>query len=178
MKLAGGLPDLPVVEPERKINMPIPAHISKFLNSQHIPYQSYTHSRAFTAQGIAQAQHLSGKKLAKVVMIVADNKNLIMAVVPASHRVDLERLGQVLNTNSIRLATEEEFKDVFPECELGAMPPLGNIYHLDVWIDEKLKSCPTISFNAGTHAEIIQMSFADFDRLVQPKAAFFGVLLH
>jgi Ala-tRNA(Pro) deacylase len=158
--------------------MPIPAHISKFLDSQHVPYQSYTHSRAYTAQGIAQAQHVSGKRLAKVVMIVADNKNLIMAVVPASHRVDLDRLGQVLNTNSIRLATEEEFKDLFPECELGAMPPLGNIYHLDVWIDEKLKSCPTISFNAGTHAEIIQMSLADFDRLVQPKAASFGVLLH
>jgi Ala-tRNA(Pro) deacylase len=157
--------------------MPIPAHISKFLDSQHVPYQYYTHSRAYTAQGTAQAQHLSGKKLAKVVMVVADQK-LTMAVVPASHRIDLERLGKVLNARSIRLATEEEFKDIFPECELGAMPPLGNIYHLDVWIDEKLKLYPIISFNAGTHAEIIQMLFTDFDRLVQPKAARFGVLLH
>jgi Ala-tRNA(Pro) deacylase len=158
--------------------MPIPAHISKYLDSQHVQYQSHTHSRAYTAQGIAQAQHLSGKKLAKVVMAIANNKQMIMAVVPASHRVDLERLGQALDAHTIRLATEEEFKDVFPECELGAMPPLGNIYHLDVWIDEKLKLCPTISFNAGTHAEIIQMSFADFNRLVQPKAASFGWLLH
>lgn len=158
--------------------MPIPAHISKFLDSQHIPYQSYAHSRSYTAQGTAQAQHLSGKRLAKVVMVVEDNTKLIMAVVPASHRVDLERLGRILNTRSLRLATEEEFKDVFPECELGAMPPLGNIYHLDVWIDEKLKLYPTISFNAGTHAEIIQMFLADFDRFVQPKAASFGVLLH
>jgi len=157
--------------------MPIPAHISKFLDSRHIQYQSFTHSRAYTAQGIAQAQHISGKKLAKVVMVIADDKPL-MAVVPASHRVDLEKLGEVLKTDRIRLATEEEFKDLFPECELGAMPPLGNIYHLDVWIDEKLKSSPAISFNAGTHSEIIQMSFADFERLVQPRTASFGVLLH
>lgn len=158
--------------------MPIPAHISKFLESQHVPYQACTHSRAYTAQGIAQAQHISGKKVAKVVMVMTDHNKLIMAVVPASHRVDLDRLGQALNSNWIRLATEEEFRDVFPECELGAMPPLGNIYHLDVWVDEKLGSCPTISFNAGTHAETIQMSYADFERLVQPKVSSFGVLLH
>jgi len=157
--------------------MPIPAHISNFLESQHVPYQSYTHSRAYTAQGIAQAQHLSGKKLAKVVVVISEDK-MVMAVVPASHRVDMERLGQALNTENIRLATEEEFRDTFPECELGAMPPLGNIYHLDVWIDDRLKSYPIISFNAGTHSEIIQMSFADFDRLVQPKTASFGMLLH
>jgi Ala-tRNA(Pro) deacylase len=158
--------------------MSIPAHISNYLDSQHIPYQSYMHSRAYTAQGIAQAQHLSGKKLAKVVMIVVGGKKLIMTVVPASHRVDLDRLGGVLKTGSIRLATEEEFSDIFPDCELGAMPPLGNIYHLGVWVDEKLKMFPTISFNAGTHAEIIQMFFADFERLVKPKIAAFGALLH
>jgi len=158
--------------------MPIPAQISKFLDSQKVPYHSYTHSRAYTAQGIAQAQHLSGKRLAKVVMVIADSNKLIMAVVPASHRVDLEQLRRALNTTWIRLATEEEFKDVFPDCELGAMPPLGNIYHLDVWMDESLQSHPTICFNAGTHAEIIEMSIADFDRLVQPRTASFGVLLH
>ncbi len=158
--------------------MPIPAHISKFLQSQGIAYQSYTHSRAYTAQGIAQAQHLSGKRLAKVVMVVAGANKLVMAVVPANCRVDLDKLGPLLNTGGIRLATEEEFKDAFPECELGAMPPLGNIYHIDVWIDEGLRAYPVISFNAGTHAETIQMSRADFERLVQPKAASFAVLLH
>jgi len=121
---------------------------------------------------------MSGKRLAKVVMVVADNNKLIMAVVPASHRVDLDQLGQCLNSQWIRLATEEEFKDIFPECEVGAMPPLGNIYNLDVWIDETLKSNPNISFNAGTHAETIEMSFADFERLVQPKTGSFGALLH
>jgi Ala-tRNA(Pro) deacylase len=158
--------------------MPVPGHISKFLDSQHVSYQSHKHSPAYTAQGTAQAQHLSGKRLAKVVMVVADNNKLIMAVVPASHRVDLDQLGHCLNSQWIRLATEEEFKDIFPECEVGAMPPLGNIYHLDVWIDETLKSNPNISFNAGTHAETIEMSFADFERLVQPKTGSFGALLH
>jgi Ala-tRNA(Pro) deacylase len=159
-------------------NMPIPAHICKFLDSQGIAYQAYTHSRAYTAQGIAQAQHLSGKKLAKVVIVIAEDRRLVMAVVSASCRVDLDKLGKLLNTNWIRLATEEEFKGAFPECELGAMPPLGNIYHVDVWMDDSLRAYPTISFNAGTHAETIQMSLADFERVVQPKVASFGVLLH
>jgi Ala-tRNA(Pro) deacylase len=158
--------------------MAIPAYICKFLDSQGVAYQLCTHSRAYTAQGIAQAQHLSGKRLAKVVMVVANDNKLVMAVVPASCRVDLDKLGRLLDTSWIRLATEEEFKDVFPECELGAMPPLGNIYNLDVWIDELLTGYPTIAFNAGTHAETIQMSLSDFERLVQPKAASFSVILH
>ena len=157
--------------------MPIPAHISRFLEAQHVEYQAYRHSPAYTAQGLAQVQHVSGRKVAKVVMVKADN-DLLMAVVPASYRVDLEKLGAILNSERTRLATEEEFKDAFPDCELGAMPPLGNIYHIDVWIDEKLKTQPFISFNAGTHADAIQMAFADFEKLVQPKTASFGVLLH
>jgi Ala-tRNA(Pro) deacylase len=158
--------------------MPIPASICKFLDSQGITYESSTHSRSYTAQGTAQAQHVSGKRLAKVVIVIADNSKLIMAVVPANCRVDLDKLGKLLDTHLIRLATEEEFKDAFPECEVGAMPPLGNIYHLDVWMDESMRGQPTISFNAGTHAETIQMSLADFERLVQPRVASFGVLLH
>lgn len=158
--------------------MPIPTRISEYLDLHHISYLSCRHPPAYTAQGIAQAQHISGKRLAKVVMVVSDNKKMIMTVVPANHRVDLNKLGEILNTSWIRLATEEEFKGYFPECELGAMPPLGNIYNLDVWVDEKLGSSPNISFNAGTHAETIQMLFTDFDRLVQPRKGSFAVLLH
>lgn len=158
--------------------MPIPSRISDYLDSHHISYQSYRHPPAYTAQGIAQAQHISGKQLAKVVMVVSDNNKMIMTVVSASHRVDLNKLGRLLKTRWIRLATEEEFADYFPECELGAMPPLGNIYHLDVWVDEKLASTPKISFNAGTHAETIQMAFSDFERLVRPNKGSFSALLH
>ena len=129
--------------------MPIPRHISEFLDSQHIWYQHCTHSLAYTAQGIAHAQHVSGKQLAKVVMVVADG-TLIMAVVAGNYRVDLQHLGELLAARSIRLAAEEEFKDLFPDCELGAMPPLGNLYKLDVWVDAALKTHPNILFNAGT----------------------------
>ncbi len=158
--------------------MPIPSRISDYLDSHHISYQSFRHPPAYTAQGIAQAQHISGKKLAKVVMVVSDDKKMIMTVVPANHRVDLSKLGRLLKTRWIRLAAEEEFADYFPECELGAMPPLGNIYHLDVWMDEKLGSLPKISFNAGTHAETIQMPSSDFERLVKPNKGSFAALLH
>lgn len=158
--------------------MSIPTRISEYLDSHHVFYQSFRHPPAYTAQGIAQAQHISGKKMAKVVMVVSDDKKMIMAVVPASHRIDLEKLGRLLKIRSLRLATEKEFADYFPECELGAMPPLGNLYHLDVWVDEKLGSLSKISFNAGTHAETIQMSFSDFERLVRPRTGSFAALLH
>jgi Ala-tRNA(Pro) deacylase len=158
--------------------MPIPAHICRFLNSHGVTYRSCPHSRAYTAQRTAQAQHLSGKRLAKVVMVLANGNKLIMAVVPANCRVDLDRLGKLLDAKRIRLASEKEFKEAFRECEVGAMPPLGNLYHIDVWVDETLRAYPTISFNAGTHAETIQMSLADFERLVQPRTACFAALLH
>jgi Ala-tRNA(Pro) deacylase len=157
--------------------MPIPKLISEFLDGKQIWYQHCTHSPAYTAQGTAHAQHISGKELAKVVMIKADVQ-LLMAVVPANCRVDLTKLGTLLHSNTIHAASEDEFKDIFPDCELGAMPPLGNLYHLDVWMDETFHSHSGIIFNAGTHAETIQMSFADFERLVQPKLGGFAVLMH
>jgi Ala-tRNA(Pro) deacylase len=158
--------------------MPIPEHISKYLNAQHVDYETHAHSRAYTAQGTAQAEHLSGKRLAKVVIIEMEDKKQIMAVVSASCRVDLDKLGQLIGTKSLHVAKEEEFKGDFPECELGAMPPLGNIYHMDVWVDETLKMYPTIAFNAGTHAETIHMFFSDFEQLVHPRIASFAAMMH
>lgn len=158
--------------------MSIPESISRCLSSHHIPYISFHHPRSFTAQGTAEAQHLSGKKMAKVVLIVSDSDRMVMVVIPANHRVDLNKLGDLLATNWARLATEEEFRDYFPECELGAMPPLGNMYHMDVWVDEKLAKFPNISFNAGTHTDTIQISFADFEKLVHPRKGSFSALLH
>jgi Ala-tRNA(Pro) deacylase len=157
--------------------MSIPKHISEFLDSQHIAYQHCIHSPAYTAQGIAHTQHISGKEIAKVVMVMADSK-MVMAVLPGSRRIDLALLRRLLNAGTIRLATENEFRDFFPDCELGAMPPLGNLYHLEVWMDESIKPHPTMVFNAGNHAETIQMSYFDFERLVQPHVGNFSVLMH
>ena len=157
--------------------MAIPTQIREFLDKNQVPYSFCTHSPAYTAQGLAHVQHVSGKELAKVVMVVADDR-MVMTVLPGSHRVNLDMLAQALHAKSIRLATEEEFRDLFPDCELGAMPPFGNLYNLDVWVDNALQAHPSIIFNAGSHIETVQMNYADFARLVRPGVAAFGELRH
>jgi Ala-tRNA(Pro) deacylase len=157
--------------------MAIPAQVRDFLDKNKVAYTFCTHSPAYTAQGLAHVQHVSGKDLAKVVMVVADAR-MVMTVLPGNHRVNLDRLAELLNAKSVRLATEEEFRGLFPDCELGAMPPFGNLYNLDVWADETLHAHTTIVFNAGSHIETIQMSYADFERLARPKVASFGELRH
>jgi Ala-tRNA(Pro) deacylase len=157
--------------------MSIPKQISEFLDSHQVPYLYCRHSLAYTAQGLAHAQHISGKEVAKVVVVLADGA-IHMVVLPASHRIDFERLKSVIGAHEVRLASEDEFKNVFPGCEIGAMPPFGNLYHVSVWLDESLKGHETVVFNAGTHVETIQMKFADFERLVEPKPARFAELHH
>ncbi len=157
--------------------MSIPDKIRDFLDSHQIVYQFCTHSPAYTAQGLAHVQHVSGKELAKVVMVVADAR-IVMTVLPGSHRVETETLDKLLGCQNCRLATEEEFKNLFPDCEVGAMPPFGNLYNLEVWVDSELEKHSTITFNAGTHVETVKMSFDDFRRLAQPKTASFSTLRH
>jgi Ala-tRNA(Pro) deacylase len=157
--------------------MSIPRHICEFLDGHRIWYQSCQHPLSYTAQGTAHAQHISGKELAKVVMVMADDR-LVMAVLPGSHRLDLEKLGRAVGSAFTRLATEEEFGHVFPDCEVGAMPPFGNLYDIEVRVDAALRNNVNIVFNAGTHEETILMSFADFVKLVQPKEGDFSVARH
>ncbi len=157
--------------------MAIPTQIREFLDRNKVFYSFCTHSPAYTAQGLAHVQHVSGKELAKVVMVLADDR-MVMTVLPGSHRVNLDLLSQALKAKSVRLATEDEFKDLFPDCELGAMPPFGNLYGLEVWVDDALREHPSIVFNAGSHIETIQMNYDDFARLTQPKTACFGELRH
>ena len=158
-------------------NMQIPRRIREFLDTRGVSYQCWHHPLSYTAQGTAHAQHISGKEVAKVVMFMA-NDRLAMAVLPGSRRLDLDQLGAVLGCGPVRLATEEEFGRLFPDCEMGAMPPFGNLYDMTVWVDSSLRDQANIIFNAGTHEDTIQMSFADFARLVQPKEATFSVLRH
>jgi Ala-tRNA(Pro) deacylase len=155
----------------------VPKRIKEYLDSHNIRYQHCTHSPAYTAQGVAHAQHISGKELAKVVVVVGGDRR-IMAVVPANHRVQMDQLGRLINEAEPRLASEDEFKDLFPDCEVGAMPPFGNLYGLEVWVDSALKTQAGISFNAGTHMETIHMGFADFEMLVKPRMATFSAVRH
>ena len=141
--------------------------LREFLDRNRIQYLVISHSVAYTAQGIAALTHTPGKELAKTVMVMIDGR-LAMAVVPASFRVDLYRLKKYLGADSVELASELEFRGRFPDCETGSMPPFGNLYGMDVFVDQTLAEDKEIAFNAGSHRELVRMRFADFRDLVKP----------
>jgi len=147
--------------------------LKDYLDNQGVRYVSIGHSPAFTAQQIAASAHIPGKELAKTV-IVKINGEMAMAVLPASYKIDLDILKDVIGADNVKLATEREFKDSFPECEIGAMPPFGNLYGMEVFVAESLADDEEIAFNAGTHTELIRMDFADFERLVEPRIVAFS----
>jgi len=149
--------------------------LKEFLVSQNVKYVNISHSAAYTAQEIAASAHIPGQELAKTVMVRLDGK-LAMAVLPASYKVDLNALKQATRTNQVELAGEQEFRSQFPECELGAMPPFGNLYDLQVYVDQSLTKDDTIAFNAGSHTELIKLSYKDFESLVRPKILKFAAL--
>jgi Ala-tRNA(Pro) deacylase len=149
--------------------MPL-SKLRKFLDSHHIKYLIISHSLAYTAQGIAALTHVSGKKLAKTVIVKIDGV-LAMAVVPASLHVDLDRLRSLTGARTVEIASEKEFKDAFPDCETGAMPPFGNLYGMAVYTDASLAENEEITFSAGTHRELVRMNWFDMVRLVNPLVA-------
>lgn len=139
-----------------------------FLDNNKIKYVTISHSPAFTAQQIAASAHIPGKELAKTVIIRIDGK-MAMAVLSASCKIDFDMLKESVGAKKIELATERDFKDLFPECEIGAMPPFGNLYDMDVYVAETLAEGNEIAFNAGSHTELIRLGYADFEKLVKPK---------
>jgi Ala-tRNA(Pro) deacylase len=142
--------------------------LKKFLDDQKVKYVTITHSQAFTAQQVAASAHIRGKDMAKTVMIKINGK-LCMVVLPANQQVNFQVLKEITGSENVSLAHESEFKDLFPDCELGAMPPFGNLYGLEVFVAESLSKDEEIAFNAGNHAELIQMFYKDFEHLVKPK---------
>ena len=149
--------------------------IRKFLDKHNIKYTIIKHSSAFTAQEIAASAHISGKELAKTVMIKFDGK-MAMAVLPASYKISFDDLKEVLGVEKVRLAYEQEFMDKFPDCEVGAMPPFGNLYGLEVYVAESLADDEEIAFNACSHTELIRMKYKNFEELVKPKRLKFSEL--
>lgn len=142
--------------------------LKEFLDHQHVKYISIRHSPAFTAQEVAATAHLSGKEVAKTVMVKIDGK-MAMLVLPANRKVIIQDLRESAGAREAKFASEQEFKAMFPDCETGAMPPFGNLYGMDVYVAPSLTEDVQIAFNAGTHAELIQMAYADFAKLVNPK---------
>lgn len=139
-----------------------------FLDERQVPYTALTHDRTITALQTANAAHISDRNFAKTVMLKVDGA-LAMMVMPAAYRVDLTRLSRALGGRAVELAHEDEFRDAFADCELGAMPPFGNLYGMPVYVDSRLAGQPEIAFNAGSHTDLVRLSYAEFQRLAQPE---------
>jgi Ala-tRNA(Pro) deacylase len=148
--------------------MSILRKLKEMLDEAKISYEVHSHLQAFTAQETAARQHLSGKDMAKVVMLEVDGA-LAMAVIPASRMISLNAVKASLGAKEVRLATEDEFASRFPECEIGAMPPFGNLFDLPVYVDPTLEEDEAIFFNAGNHQQTVEMRYRDFAQIVQPR---------
>jgi len=148
--------------------------LKDFLDKENVRYVSTYHSLVYTAQEVAEAVHVKGKEMAKTVMIKLDGK-MAMAVLPASHQVDFEQLKRVSGVQEVTLATEKEFEDLFRDCHIGAMPPFGNLYGMDVFVSRALTEDKEIAFTAGSHYEVIKLAYKDFERLVNTKIGDFSV---
>jgi len=147
--------------------MPVLRRLKEVLDRAKISYEVYNHPRAFTAQEIAATQHITGRAMAKVVILNVDG-SLAMAVLPSNRLVDLELAKAGLAATNVSLATEEQFATIFPECELGAMPPFGNLFGLPVIVDPALERYESIFFNAGNHLQTVRLKYRDFKLLVKP----------
>ncbi|RJQ65880.1 MAG: deacylase [Desulfobacteraceae bacterium] len=150
--------------------------LKEYLDQKGVKYVSILHSRAYTAQEIAAATHIPGKELAKCVIVKIDDK-IAMAVLPASHAIDLQRFKRELQAGSVEIAHEEEFKDLFPGVETGAMPPFGHLWGMETYVSDAL-SRDEIGFEAGSHNEVIKMAYADFERLAEPRVLGFSSKSH
>jgi Ala-tRNA(Pro) deacylase len=144
------------------------AKLREFLDQNKVPYRVHSHAQRFTAQEVAEVEHVPGTEVAKVV-VLRSGKDYVMAVVPAPFHVDVGLMGHETGKPDLHLASEDEFADLFPGCEPGGMPPFGNLFGLPVWVDDALAKEKEIIFNAGNHAEVVHMAYADFARLVRPK---------
>lgn len=148
--------------------MPIIKKLKELFDETKVSYEVYNHPLAYTAQEIAQRQHFSGNEMAKVVMLKVDGK-LVMAVVTGNQKVDLATVRASLAAYEVSLATEDEFYSKFPGCEIGAMPPFGNLFGLPVYVDPAVTKDEAIYFNAGNHVQTVRIRYTDFEKLVNPQ---------
>jgi Ala-tRNA(Pro) deacylase len=147
--------------------------LSEYLKQNGVSFDIIPHRPAYTAHDVAAQERVPGKLIAKVVMVVADGK-IVMLVLPATLQVDFDRMRELLHAQNVHLAQEHQFSHLFPDCDVGAMPPFGNLYNVPVYVERSLSEDEQIIFNVGTHTETMRMSYADFARLVKPVVAEFG----
>ena len=151
--------------------------LKEYLNKKQVRYISFGHRPAYTAQEIAAAVHAPGRDVVKTVMVKLDGQ-MAMAALPASYQINFGLLRKASGAASAKLAGEAEFKDMFPDCEIGALPPFGNLYGFDVFAAKTLTEGEEIAFSAGSHTELINMAYRDYEKLVMPKTAGFEVKLN
>ena len=154
--------------------MSIPQKLAKFLKKHKVYYQVQVHPETFTASKTAQVEHVPGKMFAKVVLAKAEGTD-VMVVLPSTRNVDLLKLSSALGKLDVRIEDEVEFKDLFPDCETGAMPPFGKVYGVPCYADERLCEGDDLYFNAGNHRETIQVSTADFFRVAKAIKGDFSI---
>jgi Ala-tRNA(Pro) deacylase len=147
--------------------------LEQYLRDNDVPFETMTHTQAYTMPEVAAALHVPGKQVAKVVVVKADGKT-VMLVIPASHRLSFAQVRAVLEAKKVSLAKEEEFADLFPDCAVGAMPPFGNLYDVPVYVDQALTEEANIVFRVGTHRHTMKVAYADFARLAQPAVGEFA----
>jgi len=146
--------------------------LETLFEAEKIPYRLISHREAYTASQVAESIHMPGRKFAKVVIVRADGKN-VMAVLPSHRQIDLMLFSDLLGGRSVSLVPEDALRMQFPDCEVGAMPPFGGFYHLPVYADALLRREAVIYFRAGSHREVIEMRYQDFNRLVHPLIGHF-----
>ncbi|AZT84806.1 MAG: YbaK/EbsC family protein [Marinobacter sp.] len=146
--------------------------LREFLDSNAVSYRTEAHEPTVDASRTAQAAHVRGREFAKTVIVKADGR-LFMTVLPSTDRVHVDQLKQALGAKELELADEDDINAAFPDCEIGAMPPFGNLYNMDVFVSEHLREDEHIVFNAGSHSEVMRMSYQDYDRLVHPQVLHF-----
>lgn len=153
--------------------MPVLPQLKELLDREGVAYEVSQHPPAYTAQEVAEAEHVPGREVAKVVVVRSQDR-FALFVTAAPYKLELDRVRAILGDPNARLATEDEFRHLFPHCEVGAMPPFGNLFGLPVFVDRELTRDESIVFNAGTHTQTIRMRYADFVRLVQPTVESFS----
>jgi Ala-tRNA(Pro) deacylase len=155
--------------------MAVSKKLMELLKKEGVQFEHSSHPEVYTTQEVAAVEHARGRCVVKTVVVKADG-NFVLAAVPAALKVDGDALANLLGAEEVVVAEEHEFADLFPDCEVGAMPPFGNLYGLPLWLDERLTKCEEVIFNAGTHSDTVRMSFADFERLASPQTGQFAVV--
>ncbi|MCF7885985.1 MAG: YbaK/EbsC family protein [Candidatus Marinimicrobia bacterium] len=155
--------------------MSISKRVKKYLDQNDVKYASIKHSKAYTAQEIASSSHIPGKDLAKTVVLKDKNDEFVLAVLPATDKVDLEEFEQLTDLEGVKLANENDFRDLFPDARTGAMAPFGNLYDMPTYVSKNLDNNHMITFNAGSHEELIRMPYKKYKELVQPKVHEFRI---